>query len=111
MEPEIEIRPPCSHWEPGDSTAFPPDDAAFLRQVVESGFVAFTGPSGLFGRSETGAVVVIHRGRGRNWEVVFREADADVFATVTSALSIAGRLAISWLMNEPIDNVRRSQVD
>jgi hypothetical protein len=112
MHAKIVIEPPCSRWEPGDSTSFPPDDVEFLRQIVEGGFVAFTGPSGLFGgKTEGRTVVVIHRGRGRKWEVVFREAELDVFITTISGLSKAVKSAISWLMNAPIDDVCRELAD
>ena len=94
----IELSAGCQRWAPGDSTKHPPLDASFLKAVVEAGFVAFTGPSGLCGgKSQTRTVLVIHRGRGVKWEVVFRENDADVVTTTTTDLDGMANALVSWL--------------
>src|SRR5262245_39159468 len=43
------LSPPkgCEWWTIGQPTMHPPQDESFLRQLAESGFSTFTGPSGL----------------------------------------------------------------
>ena len=93
-----ELPPGCDTWQLGDATSNPPADAEFLESVRRSGFLAFVGPSGLCGaKSETRSAVVIHRGRGTKWEVVFCEHDADVVTTTTTDLTSMTPAVLSWL--------------
>jgi hypothetical protein len=81
----------------GHATKHPPADGAFLAAVTRAGFLAFTGPSGLCGgKSECRSAIVIHRGRGTRWEVVFRENEADVVTTTTD-LSGMTLTVLTWL--------------
>ena len=94
----IELSPGCRRWEAGNPTTHPPNDRQFLEAVADAGFVAFTGPSGLCGgKSETRTVLVIHRGRGIKWEIVFREGDSDVVTTTTTDLGSMATAIITWL--------------
>ena len=55
-------------------------------------------PAGLFGgKSEYRTVVVIHRGQGTKWEVVFREHDVDVVTTTSTDLNATTDATLSWL--------------
>ena len=94
----IALSPGCERWQIGDATKHPPADAAFLEAVVQAGFLAFTGPSGLCGaKSESRSTVVIHRGRGSKLEVVFRENETDVVTTTTTDLANMTTAVLSWL--------------
>ena len=93
-----ELSPNCDRWVPGDPTKNPPKDKLFLEAVVDAGFVAFTHRGGLFGgQSDHRAVVIVHRGRGKKWEVVFQESDRDVVTTTTSDLERLTTTILSWL--------------
>lgn len=94
----IERSPECRRWTLGDPTKNPPDDRLFLEAMVDAGFVAFTHHGGLCGgRSEHRTIVVIHRGRGTKWEVVFQERDADVVTTTTTDLRRMMTTMLTWL--------------
>ena len=94
----IELSPECRAWQIGDATKHPPADSAFLEAVTRAGFLAFTGPGGLCGgKSECRSAIVIHRGRGTKWEVVFRENEADVVTTTTTDLSSITTTVQTWL--------------
>ena len=99
----IELSPGCNRWHKGDATKHGPSDADFLAALVDAGFVAFTGPSGLCGgKSETRSVVVIHRGGGMKWEVVFREHDTDMVTAMTTNLPAATAFSLTWLRGEAL---------
>ncbi len=94
--PAIEISEKCQLWQIGDATKHPPADVAFLETITRAGYVAFSGPSGLCGgKSQSRSAIIIHRGRGIKWEVVFREQDADVVTTTTD-LSCTTTAVLSW---------------
>jgi hypothetical protein len=93
-----DLSPGCTAWRIGDATMHPPADRAFLEAVYRSGFLAFTGPSGLCGaKSAFRSVVLVHRGRGTRWEIVFREQESDVVTTTTTDLAKTTATALSWL--------------
>ena len=99
----IQLSPGCSRWRTGDSTKHPPVDAELLDSLVRAGFLAFTGPSGLFGgKSETRTVVVIHRGRGIRWELFFGEHETDMVTTTTTNLAAATEIVLAWLRGEAL---------
>ncbi len=88
----------CERWTLDDPTKNPPNDRLFLEAVLNAGYVAFTHYGGLCGgQSENRAVVVIHRGRGKKWEISFQEHDVDVVTTTTTNLPQMTSTAISWL--------------
>ena len=94
----IELSPGCKTWQIGDATKHPPADNAFLEALTRAGFQAFTGPSGLCGgKSKSRSTIVIHRGRGTRWEVVFRENETDVITTATTDLASTTMVVLSWL--------------
>ena len=94
----IELSPGCERWEVGKYTKHPPADRDFLESVTKAGFVAFVGPVGLCGgKSKSRTVVIVHRGRGTNWEVVFRERDSDVVTTTTTDLGGTTTAVLAWL--------------
>jgi hypothetical protein len=94
----IELSPECSIWRLGDTTKHPPADRAFLEAACRAGFLAYTGPSGMCGaKSAFRSVVLLHRGRGAKWEVVYRERETDVITTTTTDLSLTTATALSWL--------------
>ena len=94
----IDLSPGCERWQIGDATKHPPADNAFLEAVVQAGFLAFVGPSGLCGaKSQRRSAVVVHRGRGAKWEVVFRENETDVVTTTTTDLANMTTAVLSWL--------------
>lgn len=94
----IELSAGCQRWTSGAATKHPPHDSDFLEAVTAAGFVAFTGPGGLCGgKTENRTVLLIHRGRGVKWEIVFREHDADVVTTTTSNLQRMTSTLLSWL--------------
>lgn len=49
------------------------------------------------GKSECRSAIVIHRGRGTRWEVVFREHESDVVTTTTTDLSGMTPTVLNWL--------------
>jgi len=92
------VSPDCTAWQHGDATKHPPADLAFLDAVSRAGFTAFTGPSGLCGaKSVFRTVVLVHRGRGTKWEVVFREHESDMITTTTTDLAKTTATILSWL--------------
>ena len=94
----IEPSPGCLRWTPGSPTKNPPLDRIFLEAVAKAGFLAFTHQGGLCGgQSEHRAVLVIHRGRGTKWEVVFQENDSDVVTTTTTDLRSMTTTMLTWL--------------
>jgi len=94
----IELSAGCVRWLPGDNTKHPPIDCTFLETLTHAGFLAFTGPSGLCGgKTEHRTVVLVHRGRGTKWEVVFRENETDVVTTTTTDLGKTTIAILSWL--------------
>jgi hypothetical protein len=94
----IELSPGCQRWVPGSPTKHPPLDKIFLETVIEAGFLAFTHHGGLCGgQSEHRAVLIIHRGRGTRWEVVFQESDLDVVTTTTTDLGNMTTTMLAWL--------------
>ena len=99
----INFSPGCHPWNPGDPTTHPPIDATFLEAIAKQGYVPFTGPAGMFGgKSETRSIVVIHRGRGKKWELIFREQDHDVVSTMTTDLPKATSSVLAWLNGKPL---------
>lgn len=94
-------------WTIGDPTKFGEKDQIFLSTMIEEGFSAFTGPSGMFGaETDIRDFVVIHRGRGRRWEIFLREKKKDIGAEITTDLSQATELATAWLNGIEIEEVR-----
>lgn len=74
-------------WIVGTPTKYSPTDESFLRTATDAGFEPFTHVGGLFGaQSDHRAVHIIHRGRGRKWEIIFLEQDKDVVTTMTTDL-------------------------
>ena len=85
-------------WALGEPTKNPPNDEFFLEAVVKAGFNAFTHHGGLCGgRSGLRATHVIHRGRGKKWEVIFLENDSDVLSTTTTDLGNMTTTILLWL--------------
>jgi len=99
----IVLSPECRAWKTGDATKHPPADSEFLESLTRAGFLAFTGPSGLCGgKSESRSAIVIHRGRGTRWEVVFRENEIDVVTTTTTDLANTTMTILSWLRGDAL---------
>lgn len=99
----MELSPGCNRWNIGDPTKNPPNDKQFLEAVVRAGFLAFTHHGGLFGgQAENRAVVVVHRGGGVKWEVVFQEHEADVVTTTTSDLGRMSSTMLGWLQGSSL---------
>ncbi|MCA9184328.1 MAG: hypothetical protein R3E01_21190 [Pirellulaceae bacterium] len=98
-------------WTSGMPTKYPPADELFLRAATDAGFEAFTHVGGLFGaQAANRAVQIIHRGRGRKWEVIFMEHDADMVTTTTTDLEQMTITMLSWLSGRSLtakeDSVR-----
>lgn len=90
-------------WTTGSPTKFPPADESFLQSATDAGFEAFTHDGGLFGaHSAQRAVQIIHRGRGRKWEVIFLEHDSDVVKTTTTDLEQMTSTMLSWLSGKSL---------
>jgi len=99
----IELSPGCQRWTPGSPTKNPPLDGIFLEAAVSAGFLAFTHEGGLCGgQSEHRAVLIIHRGRGTKWEVVFQENDLDVVTTTTTDLRNMTSTMLAWLQGRSL---------
>jgi hypothetical protein len=85
-------------WSTGTPTKYSPKDESFLSAATDAGFDAFTHVGGLFGaQSDHRAVQIIHRGRGRKWEVIFLERETDVVTTLTTDLEQMTSTILSWL--------------
>jgi hypothetical protein len=98
-------------WTAGTPTKYSPTDETFLRSAVAAGFDAFVHAGGLFGaKSAHRAVQIIHRGRGKKWEVIFLEHDSDVVTTTTTDLEQMTSTMLSWLYGKALtakeDSVR-----
>lgn len=98
-------------WTTGTPSKFPPADESFLQAATDAGFEAFTHVGGLFGAKATHrAVHIIHRGRGRKWEIIFLEHDSDVVTTATTDLEQMTITMLSWLLGKSLtakeDSVR-----
>ena len=98
-------------WTAGTATKYAPADALFLQAATNAGFEAFTHTGGLFGaRTDQRAVQVIHRGRGKKWEIIFVEHDSDVVTTTTTNLEQMTTTMLSWLSGKSLtakeDSVR-----
>lgn len=94
----IELSNGCQTWTPEKNTKHPPHDLVLLKAISNAGFVPFTGPGGLCGgKSDSRAVLAIHRGGGAKWEVVFQEHDHDVITTTTHDLGRMAPVLLSWL--------------
>lgn len=98
-------------WSVGTPTKYAPADEAFLRAATDAGFEAFTHDGGLFGaQSEHRSVQIIHRGRGRKWEVIFLEQGSDVVTTMTTNLEQMTVTILGWLSGKALtakeDSVR-----
>ena len=98
-------------WVAGTPTKYPPADQSFLQAATDAGFQAFTHVGGLFGaQANHRAVQVIHRGRGRKWEIIFLEHDSDVVTTTTTDLEQMTITMLSWLSGKSLtakeDSVR-----
>ena len=90
-------------WEIGDPTKHPPVDSGFLGTFARSGFLTYTGPIGLCGaKSKTRSVIAIHRGRGKRWELIFRQLDRDIVVTVSTNLVADAKYAANWLQGEKL---------
>jgi len=85
-------------WTVGMPTKYSPADETFLRAAVDAGFDAYTHDGGLFGaKFAHRSVQIIHRGRGRIWEVIFLERDTDVVNTMTTDLEQMTGMILNWL--------------
>ncbi len=105
----LQLSEGCQQWVVGSSTKHPPQDKLLLEALAEAGFMAFTGPSGLCGgKSESRTVLAIHRGRGTNWEIVFRENDLDVVTTTTDDLEDMTHTMLAWLKGQPLSAAQNS---
>ena len=98
-------------WTAGTATRFAPADTLFLKAATNAGFEAFTHVGGLFGaRADQRAVQIIHRGRGKRWEIIFVENDSDVVSTTTTNLEQMTATMLSWLSGRSLtaqeDSVR-----
>ncbi len=98
-------------WTDGMATKYPPADVTFLQAATIVGFEAFTHAGGLFGaRAAQRAVQIIHRGRGKKWEIIFVEYDSDVLTTTTTDLEQMTTTMLSWLSGKSLtakeDSVR-----
>ena len=90
-------------WEIGDPTKHPPVDSGFLETLAKSGFSTYTGPIGICGaKSNTRSVIAIHRGRGKRWELIFRQLDKDVVVTMSTDLIADAKFAAKWLRGETL---------
>jgi len=99
----IQFSSGCKPWNSGETTIHPPVDVTFLEAVAEAGYVPYTGPAGMFGgKTETRSIVVIHRGRGKKWELIFREHEHDVVTTMTTDLTKATSSVLAWLNGKPL---------
>jgi hypothetical protein len=98
-------------WNAGMATRHAPTDTSFLQAATNAGYEAFTHSGGLFG-AQAGhrAVQIIHRGRGRKWEVIFVEHDSDVLTTTSTDLPQMTPTILSWLSGKALtakeDSVR-----
>lgn len=98
-------------WTQGIPTKFAPVDQAFLEAATDAGFDAFTHRGGLFGaQSDHRSVQIIHRGRGKKWEVIFLDRDSDVVTTVTTDLEQLTTTILGWISGRSLtakeDSVR-----
>lgn len=98
-------------WTQGVPTKYSPADETFLQKAVDAGFDAYTHDGGLFGaKSAHRSVQIIHRGRGRKWEVIFLERESDVVTTMTTDLEQMTSTILSWLSGRSLtakeDSVR-----
>lgn len=98
-------------WVAGALTKYPPADESFMQTAADAGYEAFTHVGGLFGaRSDHRSVHIIHRGRGRKWEVIFLERETDVVTTITTDLERMTSTILSWLSGRSLtvkeDSVR-----
>lgn len=98
-------------WIVGTPTKYSPADESFLRAATDAGFHAFTHVGGLFGAQfDHRAVQIIHRGRGRKWEVIFLERDTDIVTTMTTDLEQMTSTMLCWLSGRSLtakeDSVR-----
>jgi hypothetical protein len=97
----------CVWWRPGSVTINPPEDELFLRKLSEAGFATYVGPLGLVGaKNGTRSIVVIHRGRGRRWEITLRDDEFDRYVTNSTKLPDRALAGIAWLCGEPLEKVR-----
>jgi len=102
------LDPQCNWWSPGDPTSYALHDEAFMTALVNAGYSSFTCPGGLFGAmTDARAVLVIHRGGSRRWELILQEGAEDVLATFTTDLAGASRVAVSWLRGGRRDEISR----
>ena len=97
----------CTWWKRGDPTLNPPEDQEFLSEMAKE-FATYIGSMGLVGaKTQTRDVIVIHRGRGRRWELTLAENKADVHVTLLTLLPARASAAIAWLRGEPLETVRQ----
>ena len=89
-------------------TPNPPEDVEFLRKMAMAGFATYIGSMGLIGaKAENRYVVVIHRGRGRRWEITLGEDEIDTYITKLTRLPERSKAAIAWLSGETLVKVRQ----
>ncbi len=94
----IELSPGCERWHVGDPTKNPPNDRLFLEAILNAGSLPYTHYGGLLGGcSGPRAVVVVHRGRGEKWEVIFQENDSDLVTTTMTDLTRMTNTMLAWL--------------
>ena len=93
----IQLSPECSPWHFGDETMHPPADREFLEALAR-GLLHVHRPERLVRRkSAHRSAIAIHRGRGKKWELVFREHESDVVTTTTTDLPGTSATVLSWL--------------
>ena len=99
----------CKWWSIGESTPNPPEDAEFLRILVNAGFDTFISTNGLIGAvSGDRYVDVIHRGRGRRWRIGFATDGAEVYSASVNTLPKRAEAAVAWLRNESIAYIEQT---
>lgn len=92
------VRPPT--WD-GCETMNSPKDRDFLIAIRDAGFDPYRGSGSLFGgRSVVREVNVVHRGRGRYWEVAVYRDDNQKQCVLVEDLNKAAEYAVEWLSLE-----------
>lgn len=106
--------PQCyCRWSPANEASLLSGQEECLTDFHSAGFVPFTGPAYSIGaRSNTRSVLIIHRGRGRRWEIVFSDLieepdspSSEVASCFTDDLVATKNAAIRWLRSETIEDV------
>lgn len=100
--------PNCEVWTPElKSDALSDAQLTCLNAFRNAGFVPFIHRHDVFigAGNENRTVVIVHRGSGRRWEVVFNKALNEVAACHTVSLSACKDAGIIWLSGRTIEDV------